>query len=466
MRTIRLIILLGLLLAPAQAGEALKGSGQPAFSWDPFLDTLQARTLRWFLEVTPQRTGLTPDRWPTPSPSSIAAVGFALTCYPIAAERNIITRAQAVHRVLATLRTIWQLPQSARPERVGGYKGFFYHFIDKETGHRAWNCELSTVDTGLLLMGALFCQSYFDQTAPEELEIRSLADSLYRRVDWKWSMEDTTGILMGWKPEQGFHHMTWHGFNEAQFLYVLALGSPTSPVPPSAYDHWLSTYVWGEQYGQQYAQFAPLFGYQYTASWLDMRGIDDVYSKSKQADYFEMGRRATLAQRQYGRENPQKWNDYSEHIWGWTACDGPKDTSFEVNGVKRTSRSYSARGFSTIWSFDDGTLTPTAPGGSLPFAPQECTDALKSMAEKYGTDLWTPYGFKDAFNPSYVTPSTPHGWFDKDYLGIDQGPMAIMVENLRNGFVWDVMKKNPHIVRGLKRAGFSGGWLDKAVEDK
>ncbi|MBI3003891.1 MAG: Tat pathway signal protein [Ignavibacteriales bacterium] len=446
-------------------GSSRENPKHSSFSWDPFLDTLQARTIRWFLEVTPP-TGLTPDRWPTKSPSSIAAVGFALTCYPIAVERKVMTRAEAADRVLTTLRTFWTLPQSDRPENVGGYKGFYYHFIDQQTGFREWTCELSTVDTGLLMMGVLFCQSYFDKESKEEAEIRSLADSLYRRVDWKWSMGDTTAVLMGWRPEKGFHHLTWHGFNEAQFLYVLALGSPTYPVPPAAYNHWFSTYTWGRLYGQEYLQFAPLFGYQYTACWLNLRGIHDSYSKSKNVDYFEFGRRATLAQRQYGKENPNKWNDYSESIWGWTACDGPRDTSFEVNGVRRRFRSYSARGFSTTWTFDDGTIAPTAPGGSLPFAPTECTEALKAMSEKYGTDLWTPYGFKDSFNPSYITPSTPNGWFGKDYLGIDQGPIALMVENLRNGFVWNVMKQNPYIVKGLKRAGFSGGWLEKSSSPK
>jgi len=428
-------------------------------AWDPFLDTLQVRTLRFFLETTDSATGLVPDRWPSPSPSSIAAVGFALTCYPIAAERQLITRKEAAQRVLNTLRFLFQLPQHDRPQGSAGYKGFFYHFLDMKTGLRAWNCELSTVDTAWLMAGVLFCQSYFDRPDESVMAIGSLADSLYRRVDWKWAMGNSKGISIGWKPEVGFDKMDWHGYNEAMMVYLLALGSPTHPVPPAVWDYWTSTYLWAEYYGYEFVSFGPLFGHQYSHCWIDFRGIRDAYMGARGIDYFENSRRATYSQREYAKANPGHWRDYSENIWGFTACDGPGDTAFVVEGRRRQFLGYAARGVSVDWVNDDGTLAPAAAAGSLPFAPEISIPALKAMKEHYGTHLWREYGFADAFNPTFITPKTPSGWFDRDYLGIDQGPIAIMIENLRSGLVWEVMKKNPYIVRGLQKAGFSGGWL-------
>ena len=459
--TMRSVILTILLLGPGQsyAGDTKR--------WDPFLDTLQRRTIQWFLDVTPRENGLTPDRWPTASPSSIAAVGFALTTYPIAVERKMILRAEAVHRTLTTLRHLWQLPQSNHPVETTGYKGFFYHFLKKNSGLREWNCELSTIDTGLLMAGVLFCQSYYDRQNRNEGEIRALADSLYCRIDWKWAMADRKGIVMGWRPETAFHDdrglpvWIWHGYNEAMILYVLALGSPTHPVPPSVWDAWTESYLWKEHYGQTLVNFMPLFGHQFSHAWVDFRGIRDEFMRGKGIDYFENSRRAAYLHRTYATQNPHQWVDYSDSIWGLSACDGPKDTTFEVNGIKRLFRSYSARGTGAEEEVDDGTIAPYGAAGCVPFAPEIVIPALKAMKNKYRDKLWTKYGFVDAFNPTYLTPSTPNGWFDHDYLGIDQGPIVVMIENARNGFVWEVMKKNAHVVRGLKRAGFTGGWLDK-----
>jgi hypothetical protein len=434
--------------------------------WDLFLDTLQERTIKWFLDVTPKNTGLTPDRWPTSSPSSIGAVGFALTAYPIAAKRQIISREDAAQRTITTMRFLWQLPQDKTRSDIAGYKGFFYHFIDTQTGLRVWNCELSTIDTGLLIAGALFCQSYFNKNDKIENEIRQLSDSLYQRIDWKWAMGDTSGIWMGWTPEGGWSPLTWFGYNEAMILYILALGSPTNSVPATVWEHWTAPYDWKEHCGTEYLNFGPMFGYQYSHLWIDFRGIQDAYMRAKGIDYFENSRRATYANRTYATENRCGWRDYSDSIWGLTACDGPKDTTFILEGKTRKFQTYSARGSSVSWVNDDGTLSPTAPGGSLPFAPEICIPVLKAMRNKYGEKLWTKYGFVDAFNPSYITEKTQIGWFDNDYLGIDQGPIAIMIENLRNGFVWEVMKKNPYIIEGLKRAGFSGDWLINAMNKK
>jgi hypothetical protein len=410
----------------------------PTFVWDPFLDTLQARTLKYFLDTTHPTTGLVPDRAPSRSPASIAAVGFGLTAYPIAVQRN----------------------QNDHADRTAGYKGLFYHFLTMREGTREWNCELSTIDTGLLMAGVLFAQSYFDQGNEVEDSLRGLADSLYRRVDWRWAMSNLRGLSFGWTPEEGFSTTAWHGYNEAMIMYILALGSPTHPVPPSAWQFWTSTYVWSEYYGRTFVNFGPLFGHQYSHCWIDFRGIQDAYMRGKDIDYFENSRQATYTHRAYARENPGGWRDYSDSIWGFTACDGPKDTVFSVDGKLRRFQGYSARGVSADWVNDDGTIAPTAAGGSVVFAPEICVPALKAMRQRYGSLIWKDYGFVDAFNPTFVTTAIgPAGWCDLDYIGIDQGPIAIMIENLRNGFVWEVMKRNPYVIDGLKKAGFTGGRL-------
>lgn len=457
-----LIALSAVLLPPAcpqETNPKFQHAVAEAQRWDPYLDTLQERTLRFFLETTPAN-GLAFDRYPSASPSSIGAVGFALTTYPVAAERGLISRREAARRVRETLAYLSGLPQHGGPTRVSGYKGFFYHFLDVRDGTRFWNCELSTIDTGLMLMGALFCQSYFDRDDTAEAAVRRLADSLYRRVDWTWAMNNSPGISHSWRPEEGFNRTTWRGYDESAFLIMLALGSPTHPVPDGMWEYWVEPCKWAEFYGLEFISFAPLFGHQYSHCWIDFRDIRDRFMRERGIDYFENSRRATISQRLYAIDNPGRWRAYSDSIWGLTACDGPGDTTFVVDGLERRFTGYSARGPSFDWTNDDGTIAPTATGGSLPFAPELCIPALRAIRNRFGERVWREYGFADAFNPTFVTTTTgPDGWVDPDYLGIDQGPIAIMIENLRNGFVWEVMKKNPYIRRGLTRAGFAGGWL-------
>jgi hypothetical protein len=435
-----------------------------------FLDTLEQRTFNWFWEKTNPANGLTPDRWPTKSFSSVAAVGFALTAYPIGIERGYVTRTAAADRVLTTLRFMYRAPQGPEPKGVIGYKGFFYHFLDMETGHRFETVELSTIDTSLLLAGVLFCQSYFTGSNPTEASIRAYGDSLYARVDWKWAQVRSPLVSMGWRPENGFIDYDWHGLNEGIILNILALGSPTFPVDISAWDRYRSSYKWDDFYGFQHLNFAPLFGHQYSHIWLDFRGIHDSYTKAKGVDYFENSRRATYSQRAYATANPGDWNDYGPNIWGLTAVDGPLDTVLVVRGKPRRFWTYSARGAAAGEIRDDGTIGPTAAGGSIPFAPEITIPALVAMRERYGDNLFSTYGFLDSFNPTFDFDLKPQhgkvvrgtGWFDTDYLGIDQGPIITMIENYRTGLVWRVMRTNPHIIRGLKRAGFTGGWLDSA----
>ncbi|GAB4027111.1 glucoamylase family protein [Spirosoma gilvum] len=426
-----------------------------------FLDSLEHDTFRYFWNTTNPENGLVPDRAPTRSFASIAAVGFGLTSYLVGVERGYITRAQAAERTLNTLRFFATAPQSDKTTGVTGYKGFFYHFLDMKTGERFKQVELSTIDTALLLGGILSCQTYFDKNTPVETEIRQLAEQIYGRVDWTWLQNHKPYVSMGWHPEKGFISADWKGYNEAMLLYVLALGSPTYPVGEEVWTAWTKTYPWANFQGQQHVNFDPLFGHQYSHIWIDFRGIRDSYMKSKGIDYAENSRRATYANRAYCIENPGKWKDYSATIWGLTACDGPKDTT--VAG--RNFFSYRARGAASTQIVDDGTLAPTAVGGSIAFAPEICLPALRTMKAKYSGKLYGEYGFRDAFNPTYHYPSayaygsTNSGWFDVDYLGIDQGPILLMAENARTGFVWNLMKHNPHIRKGLERAGFTGGWL-------
>ncbi|MGH7528423.1 MAG: glucoamylase family protein, partial [Gemmatimonadales bacterium] len=351
------------------------------------------------------------------------------------------------------------------------HRGFFYHFLDMGTGVRFEDVELSTIDTTLLLGGVLFCQSYFDGPDEVEVAIRAYADSIYRRVDWRWALSRPPLVSMGWRPDEGFLTHDWRGFNEAMLLYVLALGSPTFALEPAAWERWTSTYEWGSYYGQQHVGFAPLFGHQYSHVWIDFRGIQDRYMRERGIDYFENSRRATYAQRAYAADNPMDWKGYGEDSWGLTASDGPADAILELDGRRRQFFEYVARGASFTEVRDDGTLAPTALGGSLPFAPEIVLPALIALREEHDDPLFGKYGFLDAFNESYPTDRPPsmgkvvpgRGWYDTDYLGIDQGPILAMAENYRTGLVWRYMRRNPYIVRGLRRAGFTGGWLDQAT---
>lgn len=435
---------------------------------EQFLDDLQRRTFLFFWETTNPENGLTFDRWPSQSPSSIAAVGFGLTAYGIGVERGWVARDDAAERTLATLRFFSQAPQS-EAAKASGYKGLYYHFLDANTGERWRTCELSSIDTTLLMAGILFSQSYFDRDTPREAEIRKLADELYRAVQWNFMQPRPPLIAMGWKPEQGFGRSDYQGYCEAMLLYVLALGSPTHPIDEAAWQAFTSTYLWGDFHGYSHVNFSPLFGHQYSHAWIDFRNLQDDYMREQGIDYFENSRRATQSQRAYAIKNPAGWAGYGPNVWGLTACDGPGGHRLEFNSKRRQFHSYLARGASLETLRDDGTIAPTAAGGSLPFAPKITIAALRTMRDTYGDHLYGQYGFLDSFNPSFTFEDAKlrHGkvvegklWVNDDYLGIDQGPILIMAENLRSGLVWKVMRRNPYLRRGLQRAKFGGAWLE------
>ena len=436
----------------------------------PLFRDIERRTFQFFWDTTSEINGLTPDRFPSRPFASIASVGFSLTAYPIGIENGWVSRTQAVDRTLTTLRFLAEAKMGPQATGRSGYKGFFYHFLDMQSGARyaRW-VELSSVDTGLLLMGVLFAQSYYTGDDPREHEIRALADRIYRRVEWPWLQRRAPLISMGWYPESGFISHDWRGYNEAMLVYILALGSPTHPVEPDAWEAWTRTYEgdWGVYQGQEYLSFGPHFGHQYSHVWVDFRGVRDDYMRDRGIDYFENSRRATYAQRSYAIENPMGWEDYGEDVWGLTASDGPQRTAQTFKDEQREFRHYSARGAGLSDHFDDGTIAPTAAIASIAFAPEIVIPATEELYERYGEYLYSSYGFLDAVNPSfkYDVPLKTgrlipgRGWVASDYIGIDQGPILTMIANYRNEFVWKVMRGNPYIRKGLERAGFTGGWL-------
>ncbi len=421
------------------------------------LEILQRESFSYFVHETNPANGLVIDKTAADWPASIAATGFALAAYPVGVERGFMSRAAAVARTIATLRFFWNSPQSPEPDATG-YQGFYYHFLDMRTGRRAWKSELSTVDTAFLLAGMLTAGSYFDADTPDEHEIRSLADLLYCRTNWQWAQNQGVTLTHGWKPENGFLTYRWEGYDEALLLYMLALGSPTYPLPDASYAAWGSTYRWQHCYGYDYLYAGSLFTHQLSHIWIDFRGIRDVFMRDKDMDYFENSRRATYVQQQYAIDNPLKFKGYGRCCWGITASDGPGPDTLRLDGIERQFFDYVARG--VPYGPDDGTLAPWAVVASLPFAPDIVLPTIEHFIHELELKAANPYGFKATFNATYPEKSnTRLGWISPWHYGLNQGPIVLMIENFRSGLLWRLMKNCPYIVSGLRRAGFTGGWL-------
>lgn len=416
----------------------------PFASDDEFIEYLQQTSFDYFWYGANPANGMIPDRLPTSSPASIAAVGFGLTAIGIGIDHGWITRTQGTARVLATLNTFASLPQGTNVSGVTGYKGWYYHFIDMNTGLRyaPWSPELSSIDTALLLGGVLYAKQYFNGTNTDETSIRALADKVYSRIDWNWMALGTDALSMGWfPPTTNFLSATWIGYNEGMLLYILGLGAAANPLPASAWSRWTNGYGWATYYGQSFVPFPPLFGHQYSHCWVDFRHVADGYMNSHNSTYFLNSRRATLAQRAYCIANPGQELGYSSNVWGLTACDGPNLT---INGV--TYQGYTARGAPPAQN-DDGTIAPTAAAGSIAFTPEYSVPTLRYLYTHYRRSIWSAYGFRDAFNLAAQ-------WWGPDEIGIDQGPIVIMIENYRTQRVWKLFMQNQEIQRGLQRAGF------------
>ncbi len=434
---------------------------------DAMLDDLQRKAFLYFERHTDPRTGLVLDSTQPGQPASIAAVGFALSCYPVAVERGWMLYHDALVLTLAALRFFDDADQSGAKDGVG-YKGFFYHFLKPDTGTRAWKSELSTIDTALLLAGVLHAAQYFAHDTVEEREVRERAQSIYARVDWRWAQNGGDAIVLGWKPECGFLVNRWLGYNEAMILYVLALAAPEYAVTPAAYDAWTSTFKWKRIYGRDVVYAGPLFIHQFSHIWLDLEGLQDRFMAKKRTDYFENSRQTTHIHRQYAMRNPHGFEGYGRNCWGFTASDGPADAIEKFNGREQKFYDYIARG--APFGPDDGTISPWAAIASLPFAPEIVLDEIRHLENLIGHSP-VGYGFHASFNLSWPADDTTGvvctgaagehlcAWVSPWHFALNQGPIVLMIENYRSRMVWNQMRECAPIRRGLERAGFSGAWL-------
>jgi hypothetical protein len=385
---------------------------------DQFLNELESANFLYFSEQQNPKTGLVQDRCDlrgnTPGVvASIAATGFGLTALCIAEKRGLITRTAALERLFTTLNFLWKkLPQ---------HRGFFYHFANITTGERVWESEISSVDTAILLCGVLTCRQHFKHSA-----VSQLADLIFGRVEWTWLSEDTSLLSHGWTPEIGFLPSRWDYYSELMMMYLLGMGSPTHPLKPEAWNAWKRLTF--EYDGLRYiGSFAPLFVHQFSQAWFDFRGKRDKF-----ADYYQNSIIATEVHRRFCLELGKQFSNYTEDLWGITASD--------------SQSGYVVWGGPPAVGPIDGTITPSATGGSLTFLPQQTLRVLRNIRSRYGA-AWSKYGFVNAFNPL-------KNWYDHDVIAIDTGITMLMAENLRTGFVWETFMKTPEAQLGMQRAGF------------
>ena len=423
------------------------------------LETLQLQTFDYFLKNINPKNGLVADKSQPGSHSSIAAVGLGISSYVVGLERKLISREDVIKKILTILKFFHDGRQGPEEDAMG-YRGFYYHFLDMDKGRRAWKSELSTVDTAIFISGVLTAANYFKGVSKEEKEIRNLSESLYRRIDWRWALNKKNAICHGWKPESGFLKYYWdHAYSEAIILYILALGSPTFPIDPIVYRNWTSTFKWKKIYGIEYIYAGPLFIHQMSHLWLDFHGIQDELNKKYDIDYFENSRRATQIHQKYSIRNPKNFKHYNKNNWGFTASDGPGPARRIIEGVDRIYYDYVARG--VPFGPDDGTISPWSVVASLPFAPDIVLSTMRHAINRLKERDPAKSGFDASFNPAFVIDGAEgNTWVSPWKFGLNEGPMVIMIENFRTQLIWNVFKKCEYIINGLRRAGFSGGWLE------
>ncbi len=423
-----------------------------ALTDDALLDRLQRGAFSYFLDYTNLENGLVADTSRQASPCSIAVVGFALSCYPVAVRRGWVERAEAARLALTTLRFFSESSQTGEPDSTG-YKGFYYHFLDMKSGRRVWTCELSLIDTALLMAGVLTAACYFDGGG-DEVELRALADALYRRVDWRWAENGSDTLAQGWKPECGFLHYGWEGYNEATILYVLGLGSPTSPLTPSHYASWQLTYQWENLLGRDVLYSGPLFTHLFSHAWIDFRDIQDRFMREKGSDYFRNTQSTIAMHREYAKRNPRAFDGYGENFWGITAGDGPGDSASRESGRDRRFFGYMARG--APFGPDDGTIAPWAMLATLPFDERGALAGTRHLLNTFPR-VCDRDRFASGFNPTLS--GNGKAWLSEGWYGLDQGLLMMMIENCRTAQIWNLFRGCSYVRTGLVRADFKGGWL-------
>ena len=419
---------------------------------DALLERLQRGAFDYFAACTNVQNGLVADTSRPASPCSIAVVGFALSCYPIAVERGWLTRAAAASITRTTLEFFRGSAQSDRPDATG-YRGFYYHFLDMQHGARVWNCELSLIDTALLLAGMLVSATYFDGDGIEA-EIRATADALYRRVDWPWALNGHDTLAQGWKPEGGFLHYGWEGYNEATILYILAIASPTHPLPQSSFADWTCTYQWENLLGVDVLYSGPLFTHLFSHAWVDFRGVQDRFMRETASDYFKNTQSAIALQREYAWRNPHGYAGYGRNLWGITAGDGPDIREHGPDRRDRRFFGYMSRG--VPYGPDDGTIAPWAMLATAPFGIDAALAGTRHLLGKY-PQVCANDRFSSGFNPTLRAGGT--AWLSEGWYGLDQGLLTMMIENYRSNLIWDITRRSPTLRTGLQRAGFDGAWL-------
>ena len=386
---------------------------------EQLLEEIERASFQFFWEQTNPDTGQVKDRAflngnDTRTMSSIAATGFGLTALCIGDKRGYGKKEEIIGRVRATLEFVW--------EKLPEVHGFFYHFVDMNTGQRWAQSELSSIDTSLLLCGVLTARQHF-----EDPRIQDLATKIYQRVDWPWMLNGGPTFSMGWHPETGFLKARWEHYCELMMIYLLAIGSPTHPVSPETWKAWTRptityqgiTYISGND---------PIFTHQYSHAWFDFRGKRDAYT-----NYFQNSVLATKAHKLFCLSLRPQFSDYSEDLWGISASDYVKG--------------YTAWGGPPPQGPLDGSIVPCATGGSLPFLFTDCIRVLRHIRGTYAPKAWGRYSYVDAFNPLTE-------WYDRDVLGIDLGITMLMAENARTGFVWETFMKNPEAASAMQKVGF------------
>ncbi|UCD55691.1 MAG: hypothetical protein JSV93_02580 [Candidatus Omnitrophota bacterium] len=380
---------------------------------EAFLDKLERDSFLYFVKEVNPENGLIKDSSRPGAPASVAVAGFGLTALCIGESRGWMSEKEAYERILQILKTFkYNVPHN---------KGFFYHFLDMRTGKRAWNSEISSIDTALFLAGALSAGEYFKGT-----EVEKIARELYERVEWPWMMNGRKVMCMGWKPETGFLWYYWDSYSEAMILYALAIGSPTHPIDKDSWFEWKRTYDSYKDYDIIYSYFGSIFTYQYSHAWIDFRQLYD----GGDINYHTNSVNATLANREFCMDNRDNYETYCENCWGLTACLGP--TGYKGYGAKPGA------------AFNDGTIAPCGMAASIAFADEECIKGLRFLYDNYKSFLYGKYGFKDAFN-------IDKNWYAEEYLGIDQGATLLMIENYRTGMVWHAFMPIPSIQNWIKK---------------